>query len=271
LNYGFADKYLVTATLRADGSSKFGNNNKYGYFPSVALGWNIINESFMSNSFFQNLKLRASWGQTGNQEIPTKISRESFIESRLATGGQSHKTYPLDPSATSISGYPFGIALTRLASPNLQWEVSTQTDIGIDFALLDYRLTGTLDYFNKVSSDLILDTTPPDPVLPLPTGWRNIPDMTIQNNGLELSLNYNGNAKGNFSYSIGGNVTYITNTVKDSPVTVFTTGAASGSGQTGATINGYVNNEPIGAFYMLEFDGIGDNGLNRFNPDFAVE
>jgi iron complex outermembrane receptor protein len=273
LNYGFADRYLVTATLRADGSSKFGDNNKYGYFPSVALGWNIINESFMSNSFFQNLKLRASWGQTGNQEIPSKISREGFIDSRLATGDQSLNTYPLDPSATSIIGYPFGFASTRVAFPDLQWEVSTQTDIGIDFALLDYRLTGTLDYFNKISSKLILNTTTRDPVLPLPTAWTNIPNMTIQNNGLELSLNYNGNSKGNFSYSIGGNVTYITNTVKDSPATVFTTGAASGSGQTGATINGYVNNQPIGAFYMLEFDGIGDNGLNRFkdtNGDGAV-
>jgi iron complex outermembrane receptor protein len=273
LNYGFADKYLVTATLRADGSSKFGNNNKYGYFPSVALGWNIINESFMSNSFFQNLKLRASWGQTGNQEIPSKISRESFIESRLTTGGQSLNTYPLDPSATSISGYPFGIALTRVAFPGLQWEVSTQTDIGIDFALLDYRLTGTLDYFNKISSKLILLGPTQDPVSALPDRWANIPEMTIQNNGLELALNYNGNAKGNFSYSIGGNVTYITNTVRDSPYTVITTGAASGSGQTGATINGYINDQPIGAFYMLEFDGIADNGLNRFkdtNGDGSV-
>jgi TonB-dependent starch-binding outer membrane protein SusC len=264
LNYGFADKYLVTATLRADGSSKFGDNNKYGYFPSVALGWNIINEAFMSNSFFQNLKIRASWGQTGNQEIPPKISRESFTESRLTTGGQSLNTYPLDPTATSISGYPFGVVFTRVAAPNLQWEVSTQTDIGIDFALLDYRLTGTLDYFNKKSTELILNVPTANPVSVVPTGWTNIPDIIIQNSGVELALNYNGNSKRNFSYSIGGNVTFITNTVKDSPFAVLTTGAASGSGQTGATINGYINNEPVGAFYMLEFDGIGADGLNRF-------
>jgi len=273
VNYGFADKYLVTATLRADGSSKFGQNNRYGYFPSVAVGWNIINESFMSNSFFQNLKVRASWGQTGNQEIPAKITRESFSESRLTTGGQSLNTYPLDPSATSISGYPFGVTFTRVANPNLQWEVSTQTDIGIDFALLDYRLTGTLDYFSKRSSELILNVPTPDPVSVLPNVWTNINDMVIQNNGVELALNYNGNSQRNFSYSIGGNVTYINNKVKDSPFAVLTTGAASGSGQTGATINGYINNEAIGAFYMLEFDGIGADGLNRFkdtNADGAV-
>jgi TonB-dependent starch-binding outer membrane protein SusC len=273
LNYGFSDKYLVTATLRADGSSKFGKNNKYGYFPSVALGWNIINESFMSNSFFQNLKIRASWGQTGNQEIPSKITQASFAESRLVTGGSSLNTYPIDPAATSIDRYPFGITFTRLANPNLQWEVSTQTDIGIDFALLDYRLTGTLDYFNKRSTNILLEVQPADPVQPTDRFWTNINDMIIQNNGVELSLNYKSNSQRNFSYSVGGNVTFIRNKVTNSPFTVLTTGAASGSGQTGATINGYVNNEPIGAFYMLEFDGIGDNGLNRFkdtNVDGAV-
>lgn len=273
LNYGFSDKYLVTATLRADGSSKFGANNKYGYFPSVALGWNVINEKFMANSFFQNLKIRASWGQTGNQEIPPKITKASFSESRLTTGGASFNTYPIDPSATSIDRYPFGITFTRLANPNLQWEVSTQTDIGIDFALLDYRLTGTLDYFNKRSTNILLEVQPADPVQPTDRFWTNINDMIIQNSGVELSLNYKGNSQRNFSYSVGGNVTFIRNRVTNSPFTVLTTGAASGSGQTGATINGYVNNEAIGAFYMLEFDGIGDNGLNRFkdnNGDGAV-
>jgi iron complex outermembrane receptor protein len=112
LNYGFKNKYLLTATLRADGSSKFGENNKYGLFPSVGFGWNISNEDFMANSFFNNLKLRTSWGQTGNQEIPSKITKGSFAENRLITGGQSSNTYPLDPNATSINGYPFGIVFT---------------------------------------------------------------------------------------------------------------------------------------------------------------
>jgi TonB-dependent starch-binding outer membrane protein SusC len=264
VNYGFSDRYLVTATLRADGSSKFGQNNRYGYFPSVAFGWNIINEKLMSNSFFQNLKIRASWGQTGNQEIPAKITQASFSEARLITGAPSLNTYPLDPAATSIDGYPFGITFTRLANPNLQWEVSTQTDIGIDFALLDYRLTGTLDYFNKRSTNILLEVQPADPVQPTDRFWTNINDMIIQNSGVELSLNYKGNSQRNFSYSVGGNVTYIRNRVTNSPFTVLTTGAASGSGQTGATINGYVNNEAIGAFYMLDFDGIGADGLNRF-------
>ncbi len=99
LNYIYADKYLLTATLRADGSSKFGANNKYGYFPSFALGWNISNEGFMTNSVFTNLKLRTSWGQTGNQEIPAKITQASYSEDRLATGAESLNTYPIDTDA----------------------------------------------------------------------------------------------------------------------------------------------------------------------------
>jgi iron complex outermembrane receptor protein len=273
LNYGFKNKYLLTATLRADGSSKFGENNKYGFFPSVGLGWNISNEDFMANSFFNNLKLRTSWGQTGNQEIPSKITKGSFAENRLITGGQSLNTYPIDPNATSINGYPFGIVFTRLANPNLQWEVSTQIDLGVDFAILNNQLTGSIDYFNKQSSNILLEVVPADPVQPTSLFWTNIKDMIIQNNGVELALQYNSKENRNFSYKIGGNITFIQNQVKDSPYSVLTTGAAVGSGQTGATINGYVNNEPIGAFYMLEFNGIGEQGLNQFkdiNGDGAV-
>jgi TonB-dependent starch-binding outer membrane protein SusC len=264
VNYTFDDKYLFTATLRADGSSKFGANNKYGYFPSVALGWNISNENFMDNSSFNNLKLRASWGQTGNQEIPSKITKASYGEDRLITGNQSYSTYPLEPNANAIAAYPYGIVFTRLANPNLQWEVSTQFNVGLDFTILDNRLSGSLDYFNKESSNILLEVTPADPVQPTATYWTNIQDMKIQNNGIELSLDYNGGAGSNFSYNIGGNVTYIQNKVKDSPYAVLASGAAQGAGQTGATINGYINNEAIGAFYMFQFDGIGENGLNVF-------
>ena len=265
LNYGYADKYLLTATLRADGSSKFGENNRYGYFPSFAVGWNVSNEDFMTNSVFDNLKLRASWGRTGNQEIPPKITQASFSEERLLTGAGSLSTYPIDTDATTIDGYPYGIVFTRLANPDLQWEVSSQIDIGVDFAFLDYRLTGTIDYFNKESSNILLEVVPADPVEPTTLYWDNIPDMRILNNGIELALDYQSDGQRDFSYNIGGNVTYIQNRVQDSPYSVLTTGAAQGSGQTGATINGYVNDQPLGAFYMLQFDGIDANtGLNTF-------
>ncbi|TLP75450.1 SusC/RagA family TonB-linked outer membrane protein [Maribacter sp. ACAM166] len=264
VNYSYDSKYLLTATLRADGSSKFGDNRKYGYFPSVALGWNISNEKFMENSIFNNLKLRSSWGQTGNQEIPSKITQASYSENRLITGSQSLNTYPIDTNSTSIDGYPYGIVYTRLANPELQWEVSTQVSVGIDFALFDYRLSGTLDYFNKESSNILLEVVTSDPVEPTSTYWDNIDGMKIKNSGIELALDYNSDATKEFSYNIGGNITYIQNKVKDSPYSVLTTGSAQGSGQTGATINGYINNESIGSFYMFQFDGIGGDGLNVF-------
>ncbi len=264
LNYTFSEKYLFTATFRADGSSKFGDNNKYGYFPSFALGWNLSKEDFMANSGFDNLKLRTSWGQTGNQEIPSKITKASFSEDRLATGAGSLSTYPIDTDGNTLDSYPYGIVFTRLANPNLQWEVSTQFDVGVDFAFLDNRLTGTLDYFNKVSSNILLEVVPADPVQPTSTFWDNIDNMKIFNSGVELALNYSSMPQRDFSYDIGGNITLIQNEVRDSPYSVLTTGAAQGAGQTGATINGYINNQPIGAFYMLQFDGIGEDGLNRF-------
>lgn len=258
-NYSYDDRYLFTATFRADGSSRFGENNKYGYFPSFAVGWNITNENFFDPSFIDNLKIRASWGQTGNQGIPNKITKASFTESR---GGNN--TYPLEGDDESRSDYPFGRIPARLANPDLQWEVTTQTDIGVDFELFSSRLTGTFDYYNKVSDNILLERTPADPVQPTSTFWTNLSGMEIRNSGFELSLEHRNKPSEEFQYRIGGNISTNNNEVVNSPFSVLTTGAAQGAGQTGATINGYINGEPIGAFYMLEHDGIGEDGLNKF-------
>ncbi|MEM9142696.1 MAG: TonB-dependent receptor, partial [Bacteroidota bacterium] len=261
VNYTYADKYLLTATMRADGSSRFGEDEKYGYFPSVALGWNISKEDFMvDNAVVNNLKLRASWGQTGNQDgIASKASLASFIDSRV-----DNDSYPLNPNATTLDDYPFGTIAVRTADPNLKWEVTTQTNIGLDFGLFRNKITGTLDYFNKVTSDVVHFSNRIDPLQPTEKFWTNIPDMKIKNTGLELALDYRGSFSEDFGFNVGGNITYIDNTVEDSPFAVLTTGAASGAGQTGATINGYINDESIGSFFIKEFIGIGDDGLNEF-------
>jgi len=260
VNYSHDNKYMLTATMRADGSSKFGSNNKYGYFPSVAIGWNIMNEDFILDSEnIDNLKLRLSWGKTGNQEIPSKITQASFTESN-----SNNDTYPLDPSATDLSGYPFGTIYTRLANPDIQWEVSTQANIGLDFAIYDYRLTGTVDVFNKVSENILLEVAPVDPIQPTDRFWTNIPNMEIENTGIELGLNYNSNPVKEFGYSIGGNISLTSNEVVNSPYSILTTGAVRGAGQTGATINGVLNGEPIGTFFVQDFVGISDDGINEF-------
>ncbi|WP_209401381.1 TonB-dependent receptor [Pseudozobellia sp. WGM2] len=261
LNYAYADKYLFTGTLRADGSSRFGANNKYGYFPSVALGWNIYKENFLEDSnVFSNLKLRASWGQTGNQNgIASKASYASYNDSR-----SDNDTYPLDGNENTLDDYPYGTIAVRTANPDLKWEVVTQTNIGLDFGFLNGSLTGTLDYFNKVTNDVILFATTPDPVNPTEKYWTNFPDMKVINNGYEVALDYRGSAGEDFTYNIGGNVSFIDNEVEGSIYSVITSGAAQGSGQTDATINGYINGEPIGAFYMKDFIGIGADGRNQF-------
>jgi TonB-linked SusC/RagA family outer membrane protein len=255
VNYQYKNKYLLTATLRADGSSKFGGNNKYGYFPSFSLGWKINDESFMEHSAFDVLKLRAGWGQTGNQEIPSKIT-EALFTSTVS----SSSSYPLSETGP----YPGGTIYTRLANPDIQWEVSTQTNVGLDFGLLEGRLSGSIDVFNKNTNKILLQVIPADPIQPANTVWTNVKDMNINNKGIEVDLEYRVvNLKG-FSYGVGGNITSLTNEVTKSPYSVIPSGSASGSGLTSATINGYINNQPIGTFYLKEFTGFDANGLSVY-------
>lgn len=246
VTYSYKSKYLATINFRADGSSKFGDNNKYGYFPAFSLAWKISDEDFMANSMFSNLKLRGGFGITGNQEIPEKQTQALFTSS---TAG--NVSYPLYPSGS----YPAGTVYNRLANPDLQWETSSQIDVGLDFGLLNGALSGTIDYFRKVSTDILLQVPPADPIQPASTLWTNVKDMEIINEGVEIELDYRYNGK-NFGYNLGGNITFINNQVKNSPYTVIATGLAAGAGLTASPINGYINGEPIGTFYLNQWTGI---------------
>jgi len=255
LNYQYQDKYLVTATVRADGSSKFGSNNKYGIFPSFSLGWRLSEEPFLKNSSISNLKLRGGWGQTGNQEIPSKITQPLFTASVSGT-----TSYPLDNG----TNYVAGITYSRLANPDIQWEVSTQSNVGLDFAFLNGALSGSVDVFKKVSGNILLEIIPSDPVQPASSVWANVANMQINNSGVELDLDYKLSTAGGWKYNVGGNLTLIKNEVVNSPYTVIQTGGASGSGLTSATINGYVNGQPIGTFFLKEFTGIDAKGVSTY-------
>lgn len=255
INYSYQNKYLATVNFRTDGSSKFGANNKYGIFPSFSLGWKISEEDFMKNGPFSNLKLRAGWGQTGNQEIPSKITQALYTSTISAL-----TSYPLDATAN----YPAGTIYSRLANPDIQWEVSNQTNIGVDFALLKGRLTGAVDVFNKVSNNILLEVIPADPIQPASTVWSNIKDMTISNKGLEIELDYKVKSKGAFTYNVGGNITLIDNIVENSPYSVIPSGSASGSGLTSATINGYISGQPIGTFFLKDWTGVDAAGISTY-------
>ena len=257
VTYQYDSKYLATVNFRSDGSSKFGENNKYGYFPSFSLGWKISEESFLKNSdFIDNLKIRAGWGRTGNQEIPPKLTQALYTSS--TSGTLSYPLYPTGP-------YPAGTIYSRLANPDLQWEESEQTNIGVDFGLFKGALSGTVDLFRKVSSNILLQVPPADPIQPATTLWTNVEDMTITNRGVEFEIEYKRTSKNGVSYNVGGNVVYMKNKVENSPYTVITSGSASGgAGLTSATLNGYINGEPIGTFFLNQFTGIGPNGLSTY-------
>ncbi|NME66897.1 SusC/RagA family TonB-linked outer membrane protein [Flammeovirga aprica] len=253
VNYTFNEKYIFTASLRADGSSKFGDNNKYGIFPSFAAAWRLSEEPFIQNlGVFSNLKLRASWGQTGNQEIPNKITQASYSTS-VSNG------YWLNEGGEITNG----ITLARTANPDIKWEVNTQANIGVDFELFQGKLYGTFDYFNKKTTDLLLKMTSQDPS-PSPYVWKNV-DGTITNKGFEFSLGGHVITRGNFNWNVDANVTRIQNEINKLPLTLISTGSLSGPGLSGAQVNAYANGQPIGAFYLLEHLGFDEEGKNIFN------
>lgn len=200
INYGFKDKYLFMATVRRDGSSRFGENTRYGTFPSFSAGWRISEEPFMNNvNLLSDVKLRASWGQVGNQEIDNYAA--------IAT---------IDPVARYIfgtgQGLVAGATYLSLGNPDLRWETSTQTDIGLDLGFLEDRLTFIIDYYVKNTSDVLLR-------LPVVTtsgirrsngAYQNAAE--IRNSGLELAATYR-NSSGGFQYNISGNFSTINNEV----------------------------------------------------------
>ncbi|MBX3241502.1 MAG: TonB-dependent receptor [Chitinophagaceae bacterium] len=255
INYAYDNRYLLTVNFRVDGSTKFGANNKYGYFPSFSLGWNIREEAFMENSAFTALKLRGGWGKTGNQEIGPKLTQPLF-----RTEVSAAVSYPL----YETGAYPPGTFYSRLANPNLQWEASRQTNIGLDFGLFNGELSGSVDWFNKVSDNILLSIPPTDPVQPSALYYSNIPGMAIDNRGIEIDLAYNKRVSRNLKLGIGGNASFMKNNVTGSPYQVIFSGYATGSGLTSATLNGYINGQPIGSFYLLEFIGIDQNGVSKY-------
>jgi TonB-linked outer membrane protein, SusC/RagA family len=247
MNYN--DKYLLTATLRADGSTRFGANNKYGYFPSVAFAWNMSNESFLQNTdAIRNLKLRLGWGQTGNQEFPSGASLE-----RYSFGQQS-------------------ITQLNQPNPNLKWETSTTTNIGLDFSLFTF-LSGSLDYFHKKTTDVLFEQIVAQPG---PSGikyWINLPG-NITNKGFEVSLTANVLNKRDMNWNVTVNASFLENKV-EGIVGFYETGALHGQGISGATSQRLVSGQPLNVFYLAKYLGIdkatgqglyegGDPSVNKF-------
>lgn len=241
ISYDFNEKYLVSATLRRDGSSRFGSSNRYGTFYAGSLGWRIDKESFLiNNKWIDKLMVRAGYGVIGNQEIPNYAFSDAY--------GVNYN-YPFGNSKN------IGYAVSQLGNANIKWESSNQLNVGIDLVVLSNKFSVSLDYFNKITSDL-LNNQP----IATSAGLASPPIVNngeILNRGIELSLNYT-NEIGDFNYSISPNAALIHNEVLsvNSPIS----GGLYGSQYVTITEKGY----SVGTFYMYEMEGIFQNQTNIF-------
>ena len=248
--FNYNDKYLLTATFRADGSTRFGSDNRYGYFPSFAAAWNIKNESFLTNvTWLDQLKIRAGFGLTGNQEFQSGASLQRY---NLVYSG--------------AVGSPIAFQQVNNNNSKLKWQSDKQINVGADFALFNNRLTGSVDYFNKTTTDLLFPQSPGDPAAPGVTiTWVNLPAKII-NKGVELALNGSIVEKENVSWSLGGNATFINNNVKDM-ISPIKTGALSGQGLSDVTVEVVRNGLPLFAMVTREFNGLDQNGFSTYTDE----
>lgn len=246
LNY--KERYLLTATLRADGSTKFGSNNRYGYFPSISAAWDISQESFMKVDAINQLKVRVGYGRTGNQEFPAGSSQSQFVFQQ--NNG--------------------GLGQTTNANPDLKWQSDEQYDAGLDVALFNNRLTLTADYFYKRTTDLLYPNIPGYPAAPGGNSviWSNL-QGAIVNKGVELLLGVTAVDNTLVGLSFNANATFVKNRVSGLPNTlIIQTGTLSGQGLSGVTIETIQNGQPLNGYYLPTYNGINaSTGLyNEFGP-----
>lgn len=198
VNYVLDDKYIASVTLRRDGSSRFGEGKKFGWFPAISAGWRISKENFMSDlGFVDELKLRASYGVTGNQEFNLGLGAADFPFSLFGTG-----------TAFGYNGAG-GLSFTNLGNPNLQWETNKTLDIGLDFEFVNSRVTGSVDYFIKTTENLLLPQ-----ILPSNSGFATITENVgeMENRGWEFGVSTQ-NLVGEFKWSTDFNISFIKNEV----------------------------------------------------------
>ena len=244
VNYIFNDKYIFTLTGRADGSSRFGDNNKWGFFPSGALAWRVSNENFMKPiRFINDLKLRTSYGMTGNQEIGlyNSISRFSAVQGVMG-----------NPLVAYVGYVP-----TSLANPNLKWEINKQFDFGLDLAVLNNKFTLTADYYQKRTDDLLAN-------LPIPgsSGFSSIliNSGSIENKGVELAINASVIEKNNLKWNIGGNISKNETQVLKLAVATKQFFTANIPSPLDRPVNIIREGEVLSAFWGYKEDGLNEKG-----------
>jgi len=242
VNYSYKERYLLTATVRSDGSSRLPVKNRWQQYPSLGLGWIVSRESFMQKqNVFDLLKLRFSYGVVGNDQIPT----DAYFK-RVTL----NKPYPYSGSAGAATN---GSAIQVIVDPNITWEKTKEFNLGVEFGLIKSKLTGEVNYYNKKVENALIN-------IPIPKTVGDIDALvvtnatTIQNKGLEVALNWRDEINKDLSYSISANATFNKNTILalNGGQAIYGGSIGAGQGYTTYTDNG----QPIGSFYVLKVLGV---------------
>lgn len=243
VNYAFNNKYLLSATVRRDASSRFGKNNNAAVFPAVSAGWRISEEDFLKNvSFINSLKLRASWGQNGNDLLDNEATYTKYVTSLILAG--------YDLSGINQGVIQNGVIKDRTGNPNIRWEVTTQTNFGMDLAVLRNRLSVTLDYYLKQTEDMLIDR--PYIAIMGEGGYMAYNGASMDNKGIEGVITWRDNINKNFSYDVSFTGTAYKNKITSLPEDIYYTwGGGNGVDQS-------IVGQPFGSWM-----GYRTNGLYR--------
>lgn len=249
INWSYNNRYLASATVRYDGSSRFGSNNKFGTFPAFSLGWRLSEEAFMESLHptVSDVKLRYGWGKTGNQEIGDFASFglfEALYGSDPTWNPDNGTAY--DITGTGTGSLPSGYRRIQRPNPNLRWETATQNNIGLDIGLFNNRLYGSFDYFMKTTEDIL--TTPPFIATLGEGGDRNVNGASLGNKGFEFILSYNGKF-GDVKYDVTGNIAGYRNKVIKLQDNVINSYPGNGADQT-------ILGRPLTSMFGYVADGI---------------
>lgn len=248
VDYSFDNRYLVGVTIRRDGSSKLGDN-KWGNFPAVSAGWRISSEPFYNFDALSNLKIRAGWGQNGNSDIPPYSTIDSYA-SHL-----DHSNYPIDGSQSSVTT---GYTQTRNGNPNLKWETTTQTNIGLDLGFLNNELGIVIDWFNKNTKDLLWERS----IIGTIGGtnekvWDNVGKMN--NKGIEIEINYKKALSKDLGFNVALNLSHIKNKMTELNEDISYIGLPSSvihSLNFDQEVSRSAVGQPIGSFYVYREAGL---------------
>ena len=252
VNYTYNNRYLASATLRYDGSSRFGANNRYGTFPAFSLGWRLSQEDFfrklVNTSFFSDLKLSFGWGQTGNQEISNVAAYSLFVTDY---SGGNPINGPINSTAYDINGdnmgvLPSGYRITQRGNNNLRWEASSMSNYRLEFGLFSQHLTGVAEYYVKNTKDILV--FPPYLAVLGEGGGQYENGASMENKGWELTLNYSGSIK-KLDYQLSGNISAYRNRITSLPESVINNYGGNG-------LNDNILGRPINSFYGYVADGL---------------